>query len=146
MTEDELTGLVGTRMPGGVRTLEKWWVALVLDAMECSPSDGAAHPTFVFLVATGSMGWTWNELFAVFDATEEDGPMFGETDTEVHRPLQVGATYTVRGEIVSAARKVGKKTGVFDIVGYRLDVVEESGTVAASTTNSIVFPRRGAST
>ncbi|OZF06178.1 hypothetical protein CH293_14695 [Rhodococcus sp. 14-2470-1b] len=142
MTEDELAALVGTRMPGGTRTLEKWWVTLVLDAMECSADDGASHPTFVFLVATGSMGWTWNELFDIFAATEADGPMFGETNTSVHTPLQTGETYTVRGEIVSAARKTGKKTGVFDIVGYRLDVLDAQAELVASTTNSIVFPRR----
>ena len=145
MTEDELTALVGTRMPGGTRTLEKWWVTLVLDAMECSPEDGASHPTFVFLIATGSMGWTWNELFEVFHATEADGPMFGETNTTVQAPLQIGETYRVQGEIVSAARKTGKKTGVFDIVGYRLDVLDAGDRLVASTTNSIVFPRRGES-
>jgi hypothetical protein len=142
MTEDELTALIGTKMPGGSRTLERWWVTLVLDAMECSPSDGASHPTFVFLVATGSMGWTWNELFDVFHATEADGPMFGETNTIVHTPLRAGETYTVRGEIVSAARKTGKKTGVFDIVGYRLDLFDRLNAITATTTNSIVFPRR----
>ncbi|MCZ4078063.1 hypothetical protein O1W68_08945 [Rhodococcus sp. H36-A4] len=142
MTEEELHALVGTRMPGGIRTLEKWWVSLVLDAMECSPQDGASHPTFVFLVATGSMGWTWDELFAVFAATDADGPMFGETDTVVRVPLQTGTTYAVTGEIVSAARKTGKKTGVFDIVGYRLDIHDSAEKLVASTTNSIVFPRR----
>lgn len=142
MTEEELLAMIGTRMPGGTRTLEKWWVGLVLDAMECTADDGAAHPTFVFLVATGSMGWTWDELFAAFSATDADGPMFGETDTVVHVPLLTGSTYTVTGEIVSAARKIGKRTGVFDIVGYRLDIHDAEGTLVASTTNSIVFPRR----
>ncbi|NGP04454.1 hypothetical protein G6038_02955 [Rhodococcus sp. 14C212] len=142
-TEAELAELVGTRFPGGQATLEPWWVHLVLDSMLADPADGGAHPVLVFLVATGAMGWSWDELFAVFGATEADGPMAGETETVVHRPLRVGATYRVSGEIVSATRKVGRRTGVFDIVGYRLDLHDEDGAHCASTTNSIVFPRRG---
>lgn len=142
-TESELDALVGTQFPGGETTLEPWWVHLVLDSMLADPSEGAAHPTLVFLVATGSMGWSWDELFAVFGASDADGPMAGETETVVHRSLETGGTYRVSGEIVSAARKVGRKTGVFDIVGYRLDLHDTDGVLCASTTNSIVFPRRG---
>lgn len=69
--------------------------------------------------------------------------MAGETDTVVHHPLQVGETYRVSGEIVSAVRKVGRRTGTFDIVGYRLDLHDGNGVHHASTANSIVFPRRG---
>lgn len=125
--------------------LDRWWVHLVLDSMLAPVEDGAAHPVFVFLVATGAMGWRWDELFALFGAKESDGPMAGETETVVHQPLEVGLTYSVRGEIISATRKVGKRTGVFDIVEYRLDVLDAHGVLHASTTNSIVFPRRGAS-
>lgn len=144
-TEAELEGLVGTRFPGGHTTLEPWWVHLVLDSMLADPADGGAHPVLVFLVATGAMGWSWDEVFALFGASDADGPMAGETETVVHHPLQVGGTYRVSGEIVSAVRKVGRRTGVFDIVGYRLDLHDSDGLHCASTTNSIVFPRRGES-
>ncbi|MCD5421177.1 hypothetical protein LRS71_16705 [Rhodococcus pyridinivorans] len=141
--ESELDALVGTPFPGGEVTLEPWWVHLVLDSLLADPDDGGAHPVLVFLVATGAMGWTWDELFALCGATEADGPMAGETDTVVHHPLQVGGTYRVSGEIVSTVRKVGRRTGTFDIVGYRLDLHDGNGVHHASTTNSIVFPRRG---
>ncbi|MEV0945142.1 hypothetical protein [Rhodococcus sp. NPDC049939] len=142
-TESELAELVGTPFPGGTVRLERWWVHLVLDSMMADTKDGAEHPVFVFLVATSAMGWSWDELFAVFGARESDGPMAGETETTIRRPLRADETYTVFGEIVSAQRKVGKQTGVFDIVGYRLDLYAEDGALSASTTNSIVFPRRG---
>lgn len=142
-TEERLTALVGTRFPGGEATLEPWWVHLVADSMLADPAEGAAHPAFVFLVATGSMGWTWDELFALFGASEADGPMAGETETDVRIPLETGRSYRVSGEIVSATRKVGRRTGTFDIVGYRLDLHDLDGALCASTTNSIVFPRRG---
>jgi len=142
-TEGELAELVGVRFPGGDVHIDKWWVDLVLDSMLAPVDGGATHPVFVFLVATSAMGWRWDELFAVFGAQESDGPMAGETETVVHHSLQVDQTYTVRGEIVSTARKTGKRTGVFDIVEYRLDILDVPGLLCASTTNSIVFPRRG---
>ncbi|WP_420748989.1 hypothetical protein [Rhodococcus sp. O3] len=142
-SESELDALIGTSFPGGEATLEPWWVHLVLDSMLADPADGGAHPVLVFLVATGSMGWSWDELFALFGASDADGPMAGETDTVVYSPLRVGGTYRVSGQIVSAVRKVGRRTGVFDIVGYRLDLHDSDGAHCASTTNSIVFPRRG---
>ncbi|GAB92076.1 hypothetical protein [Gordonia rhizosphera] len=142
LSETDLAARVGTTFPGGEVRLEPWWVHLALDAIGADPADGPGHPALVFLVATGAMGWDWADLFAVFDADEQDGPMAGETATTVHTPLQFGTTYRVAGEIISARRKEGRSVGVFDIVSYRLDLIGETGDVDASTTNSIIFPRR----
>ncbi len=54
-----------------------------------------------------------------------------------------GATYAVSGRVVSVVRKVGRRAGAFDIVGYELDLHQE-GTHVANCYNSIVFPRRAA--
>ncbi|TKG72267.1 hypothetical protein [Prauserella endophytica] len=141
-TEEELGKLVGTPFPGGTFTFEPWWVRLVNDCALAPASDGAASPVFAFLAATAAMGWSWEEMWGLFGATEADGPMAGETATEIREPLRVGATYGVSGRIVSAVRKRGARTGVFDLVCYRLDLQDEHGSLAASCTNSIIFPRR----
>ena len=73
-----------------------------------------------------------------------DGPMFGEAGLEFREAMRVGETYRVEGGITSAARKTGKRAGVFDIVSFELRVVEPSGVVAAVSTNSFIFPRRTA--
>nr|WP_238424067.1 hypothetical protein [Rhodococcus ruber] len=135
-TEAELADLVGTRFPaaGHARAVVG---ALVLDSMLADPADAARTRCW----CSSSPPARWLERGRVVRrvrATEADGPMAGETETVVHRRC----AYRVSGEIVSATRK-GRRTGVFDIVGYRLDLHGEDGALCASTTNSIVFPRRG---
>jgi hypothetical protein len=57
----------------------------------------------------------------------------------------VGATYRVSGGIESAERKVGRRTGAFDVVGYAMDLHDDDGGAhVARCWNSIVFPRRDA--
>jgi hypothetical protein len=83
------------------------------------------------------------DVTAWFGASASDGPMFGEHQTTVHRPLQVGATYRVTGGITSVDRKVGRTTGPFDVVGYQMELHDEAdGVHVATCWNSIVFPRR----
>ncbi|GAB2670632.1 hypothetical protein GCM10027271_33660 [Saccharopolyspora gloriosae] len=139
--EAKLDELVGTEFPGGEFTFERWWVRLVNECALADPADEAGSPVFVFLAATSAMGVSWERLWSWFGARESDGPMAGEIHTVLHRPLRVGGTYAVRGRIESARRKRGARTGVFDLVGYRLDLHETSGELAASCTSSILFPR-----
>jgi acyl dehydratase len=149
-TEDELAARVGRELPGGTYTIEPWRAWLVADAVLAEPpalkdAEGqVAHPLFAWLAATGAMGITWDELFSWFGATAADGPVFGEHETTLHRPLRIGATYRVSGRIVSAERKVGRRTGPFDVVGYALDLHDTGGGHVATCWNSIVFPRRSA--
>jgi hypothetical protein len=139
--ENTLQELVGTEFPGGEFTFESWWVRLVNDCALAPESDGAASPVFVFLAGTAAMGMSWAQLWDLFGATEADGPMAGETATRVWQPLRVGGSYTVSGRIVSAVRKHGARTGVFDLVCYQLDLSDQTGVLAATCTSSIIFPR-----
>lgn len=132
----------GRRFPGGYYTVEPYRDWLLADATLDEPDDVVAHPVHAWLAATSGMGMTWDELFAWFDATADDGPMFGEHETTLHRPLLVGRRYRVTGEVTSVDRKRGRTAGVFDLVGYRLDLHDEGdGTLVATCWNSIVFPR-----
>jgi len=144
--QQELDAIVGRPFPGGTTTIEPYVSWLVNDVV-CAPRTRTeiAHPIFVYLVATGAMGMTWDELFAACGATADDGPMFGEHETEINVPLRIGATYRVAGEFVSAVRKSGRRAGVFDIIGFELRLTEpDTDTVVATCRNSIVFPRSAA--
>ncbi len=147
--EADLDGQVGRAFPGGTYTVSPWRAWLLADTVLADPPslrDGGgqvAHPLFAWMAATGAMGITWDELFSWFGAAASDGPVFGEPETTLHRPIQVGATYRVSGGIVSAERKVGRRTGVFDVVGYSMDL-HTGGEHVATCWNSIVFPRRDA--
>lgn len=140
---EEVRDLVGTTFPGGTVTVEQYQHWLTCDVVESPlPPDDVAHPLYVYLSAMAGMGVTIDELFALCHASAADGPMFGESETRIRRPLHVGATYTVRGGIVEVQRKEGKRAGVFDIVAFELELLDTDGSVAAVCRNSFVFPRR----
>jgi hypothetical protein len=135
--------LVGREFPGGHYTLEPWRAWLLADALGDDPTDTQPHPVMAWMAAVGGMGVTWDELFAWFDATADDGPMFGEHRTTLHAPLRSGETYRVSGKVTSVDRKTGRRAGTFDIVGYELYLHDEQEHVATCW-NSLVLPRRHA--
>lgn len=138
-------GLVGREFPGGDYTLTASRAWLIADALGDDPWDPTPHPVLAWMAGVGAMGVTWDELFAWFGATADDGPMFGEHRTTMHRPLTGGATYRVSGRIVSVQRKSGRRAGVFDVVAYELDLHlsdDPAGELVARCHNSIVLPRR----
>lgn len=141
---EDPSGQVGRRFPGGEFVIEPWRAWLVADVVLDEPGGTVAHPVFVWMAATGAMGLSWDELFAWFGSTAADGPVFGEHETSIHRPLVVGGTYAVSGGITSADRKSGRTAGAFDLVGYELELRDTAdGVHVATCWNSIVFPRRG---
>lgn len=134
---------VGREFPGGTYELAPWRVWLVADALLDDPYDPHPHPVLAWMAGVAGMGMTWEDLFDWFDARASDGPMFGEHRTTLHAPLETGATYRVSGRVVSVDRKVGRRAGAMDVVGYELDLHLGERHVARCF-NSIVFPRRDA--
>lgn len=138
---------VGREFPGGEYTLAPWRTWLVADTLLDDPWEEVPHPVLAWMAGVGGSGMTWDDLFAWFDATADDGPMFGEHETVLHRPLEQGATYRVSGRIVSVDHKVGRRAGAMDVVGYELDLHlpgADGDVHVARCYNSIVFPRRSA--
>ena len=140
---DELRDLIGTPFPDGSFTISPYEHWLCADAV-LSPKlpEGVAHPMYGYYTAVAGMGISLDELFAMVGSSAADGPMFGEAGLELRKSMSIGASYTVRGGITDVVRKEGRRAGVFDIVTFRLDVIDADGDVAAVSTNSFVFPRR----
>ena len=142
-TVEELEALIGRQFPGGTYAVEPWRVWLTNDVIGAPQrTDGIAHPMFCYYAAMAGLGISIDEMFILCYASASDGPMFGECDIQQLRPLKIGATYTVRGEITSAVRKQGVRTGTFDIVAFQLEVVAPDGEVSSVVSNSFIFPRR----
>ena len=140
---ERLEPLIGTAFPGGTYTIEPYRHWLMTDAVEDVPtSSGTASPIEIYLGAMGGLGLSIEELFELVGASSADGPMFGEAEIEQLIPLRVGERYDVRGGITGIVRKEGRRAGVFDIVTFRLELVNADGAVAGVATNSFVFPRR----
>jgi hypothetical protein len=98
---------------------------------------GDSGPLWAFMVATGGLGVTIEQLFAMFDCTMADGPMLGEFAVEyTGTPFEAGRSYDVRAEIVDQRAKEGR-SGRFDLV--RMDA-EIEGTATCHFT--YVVPRR----
>ena len=140
---EELQDLVGTEFPDGSFTIEPYEHWLCANAVMSPPLPaGVAHPMYGYYAAIRGMGKDLDEIFADAGSSAADGPMFGEAGLEFRGGLEVGATYTVQGRYTSAVRKEGKRVGVFDIVGFELEIVDEDGAVVAVSSNSFVYPRR----
>lgn len=143
MELEALEAVVGTTFAGGTHTIEPYEHWLGCDAMAASPQhDDVAHPLFAYIAGLTEMGLSLEQLFQLVGSSSDDGVLFGQTEIEVFTPLRVGTTYAVSGKITSVARKSGRQTGTFDIVTFRLELRTASGTVAAATTNSFIFPRK----
>lgn len=136
--------LVGREFPAGSFTIPASEAWLTADAVGSPPlPGGVAHPMYVYYAGLVGMGLSLDELFALVGATAADGPMFGEAQLEFARPLRIGETFTVTGVITEVTSKTGAKTGAFDILTFRLDLVDADGAVAGAAVNSFIFPRRG---
>ena len=144
LSEEQLSQIVGRRLPGGEYTIEPYVNWLVNDIVEAPVDSPVAHPLFAYIASARGKGLPWDEVFEICGATAADGPLFGEHRTELLRPLVPGETLTAAGEFTTAVRKSGRKTGVFDIVGFEVTLTGADGEVAARTYNSVVYPRRAA--
>jgi hypothetical protein len=147
ITEEELEALVGTAFPGGTYTVEPYVNWLTCDCVLAPQiaTSGAAHPLLVYMAGQAGIGLSLAELFTLCRASSEDGPMLGEWGMQINRPLQVGAEYAVSGGITDVVRKTGKKTGVFDVVRFGIELRPAAGSPEpdALLHSSFIYPRRG---
>ena len=135
--------LAGKILPEGVMTItaadDRRLVALV-GGRELSGE--AVHPVWLMVALVGGLGVPIAEVYGMLDCRMEDGPMLGECELELERPLRPGA-YRVRGEILDVKRKSGRRSGVFDLMRMRVTLDDDEGPAATCTALQIV-PRRTA--
>src|SRR5690625_7521561 len=77
--------MVDRPFPGGHYTIEPYRAWLMADTVADTLQPSVVHPVHAWLGATEGMGITWDELFAWFDASADDGPMIGEHVTQLHQ-------------------------------------------------------------
>jgi hypothetical protein len=118
------------KLPGGTYVISAD-AARRLDAIV----GGDAGPLWAFVAATGGLGVSIAELFALVDCDMADGPMLGEWEVELARPLEIEREYRVAAEIVSMERKHGR-SGTFDLLRVRAALDD-----AATCTMTYVVPR-----
>ncbi|MDN5914363.1 MAG: hypothetical protein L0I76_04530 [Pseudonocardia sp.] len=144
-TEDEQSGLVGHRMPGGRARIEPyvdWLVRDVVGAPQRASGDDTVHPAVAFLVAQGNVGLELEEVFALFGASSQDGPLLGEWTVDFARVLRTGVDYDVSCQVERVVRKRGARTGVFDLATVEIGLDAPDGARHATVRPTYVFPRR----
>ena len=106
-------------------------------------ADGSAHPIYYYIATQVAMGKTVAGVCTVCEFDVADGPMMGSSGVRFNRPLMVGESYKVTGEILSLIRKQSRKLGVMDVLTYRLRLhPAEGGEAILETDNVWVLPRK----
>jgi hypothetical protein len=77
----------------------------------------------------------------VAGATGEEGPMVASCDIEYLEPLRFDVEYEVTGHVIGMERKVGRKTGPFDLFTFEMSLAAD-GRTATRITFVWVLPRR----
>ncbi len=95
-------------------------------------------PSFGPYIAVIGMlhSFDWQKDF--FMDYKKDTAMFGEQELEYQRPLYVGETLSIQGQVSDVYEKKGKRT--FDVIWLSFTATDESGATAFSGAQSyIVF-------
>ena len=139
---EEMQALVGFEFPGREVNIERWENVLIHDVTGLGPPEhGYAHPIHAFSTPLSGMGMSYQQLFDLCRAESAEAIRAGGYDFEYHHPLREGATYRTEGSIISVERKRGRRAGLFDLVTFKLRLIDESGAVALTATNQWMFLR-----
>jgi hypothetical protein len=136
---DDFQHLAGTVLPEGTLTIsqadDQTLSALVGARQLAGP---AVHPVWLLVALVNGLGVPIADVYAMVGCRMEDGPMLGECDLSIDRPLEVG-TYRVLGDILDIERKTGG-SGTFDVMRMRIRLANDSG-VAATCVALQIVPR-----
>lgn len=141
---NEYSHLEGHRFPGGTVTILPQMSWLWADAV-ASSEPAEVHPSYAFAMVIEGMGVTIDELLALADLKADEGSLAGELELEFKRPLRLGASYRVEGEIVAMERKHGARMGTFDSLRFEVTLTDkETDELAVRTENAFLLPRAAA--
>jgi hypothetical protein len=133
--------VVGHQFPGGTYTIESWENVLLSNVTGVEPlPDGIAHPAFLFHAPLAGVGVRVADIFELCHAESEEAVRAGEYRWTLQAPLRVGVTYRMSGGFTGVERK-GRRGGLMDIVSFVIELHDEEGALAATTTASWIFLR-----
>jgi hypothetical protein len=133
----------GTAMPSGTETIRAWEDGVLRSIIGAPASTGEPHPLWALTGAIRGLGTDIDGILGFADATAADGPMVASCDIEYLQPLRYDVEYQVHGKVLGLERKVGRKTGPFDLYTFELSL-NAGGAVATRITFVWVVPRRDA--
>lgn len=132
--------LVGHRFPSGTFEVAPHRAWLWSHCVEAEPSFEHPHPSLAWFAAMRGCGASITEMLALFEPSPGADVVLGECDLELAGPLRVGTTYRIEAAVEKVVRKRGG-SGVFDVIGVRIEVRDPAGAVPFSMLNSMIVPR-----
>ncbi len=137
--------LQGHRLDAGTFTVTPEEAEALVGALETSSSEGQnVHPIWAYIATQRGIDVSIAALCALADFDVSDGPMLGSVEITYGAPIRAGLEYRITGEVLGLERKVGRKTGTFDILSYRLVMTDPAQATIATCTNTFILPRREA--
>jgi len=146
MTLEGYENLPGTALPAGTITISSSESTELDRVLGSEDNDsGRLHPLYAFIGAQRGIGASIPDICSYADFAVEDGPMMGTLEIELEEPMTPDVKYHVEGEILDLVRKQGRTRGIFDLLTFRERILDETGNVVATVTNSFVLPRKASS-
>lgn len=144
-TVAELEALVGTDLPDGRFRIDADAHRRAMAALHRPDWDWpVAHPAYGHIALNSGMGMAREDFFALCGSTLRSGALFGRGVITYHRPMEIGAEYTIGARIVGAERKSGRRGGTFDLVTVALRASDGDGTLVTELDETYVFLRGSA--
>jgi len=137
--------LAGLRFPDGEYTITAAANAQLCRLVGAATARGGlAHPVFCHLATHVGKGVTFAEFTELVGAPLDAGFLFGGGALEFWEPLRVDTRYLVRGGIDSVERRVGARTGAFDVITTELDLIDAGSDRRVSRSRESYIVPRGA--
>ena len=133
--------LCGTRFPGGTYTITTDIHSTVTALVEATDHPQTVHPALCIVTALNAIGLPLDQVCLLAEANINDGPLLGECDIRLHRPLQVDEPYSVSGQITGVTRKRSQRLGLKDLLAFTLNIASSEGKEVADVGLVWILPR-----
>ena len=107
----------------------------------CAGSGSVTHPVFACVAALRGLGISIDELCRLCEFELARGPMLGECQLELRRPLQAAVDYTTSVVIEDLVRSASRTLGVLDRLRFTVALRDTGPGDAALVRLSWLFPR-----
>jgi hypothetical protein len=128
-------------LPTGSTTLLAWEDDILRALIGAPRGVPEPHPLWALTAAVRGAGADIDGILARADFTVDQGPMVASCAIEYETPLRFDVAYDVPGRILDVERKVGRRTGPFDLLTFELALAADEVT-ATRLQFKWVLPRR----
>jgi hypothetical protein len=143
--EAEIAAIVGHKFPGGEYQIAHWENFLLTGCTGADIlPDGMVHPVVLFHMPILGSGTSIGEMFALGKAESDFSISIESYDWEMFIPLREELAYNISGRVISAERRRPPDSHIFDRIQFQFDIAQPDGALAARTTITWHYNRRGA--